>query len=85
MADPANTHGDALKRPRHWPSWLVIGIGWLVTQLPYRLQMAIGRALVAVLENHQQADGSVAIPAALQPFMGGTTHLAPAGQATAAQ
>lgn len=45
MADPANTHGDALKRPRHWPSWLVIGIGWLVTQLPYRPQMAIGRAL----------------------------------------
>ena len=47
--------------------------------------LAIGRALVAVLENHQQADGSVAIPAALQPFMGGTTRLAPAGQAAAAQ
>lgn len=33
--------------------------------------VAAGRALVAVLENGQRADGSVAIPAALQPFMGG--------------
>lgn len=33
--------------------------------------VAVGRALVAVLENYQQADGSVAIPAALQPYMGG--------------
>ncbi|MDT0636179.1 serine--tRNA ligase [Spectribacter hydrogenoxidans] len=39
--------------------------------------VAIGRALVALLENHQQADGSVAIPAALQPYMGGDTRLAP--------
>jgi len=40
--------------------------------------LAVGRALVAVLENHQQADGSVTIPSALQPFMDGTTRL-PAG------
>lgn len=33
--------------------------------------VAVGRALVAVLENYQQADGSVAIPAALQHYMGG--------------
>ncbi len=33
--------------------------------------LAVGRALVAVLENHQQADGSVAIPAALRPYLGG--------------
>ncbi|MCC6852047.1 MAG: serine--tRNA ligase [Rubrivivax sp.] len=33
--------------------------------------VAVGRALVAVLENHQQADGSVRIPAALRPFLGG--------------
>lgn len=33
--------------------------------------LAVGRALVAVLENHQQADGSIAVPAALQPYMGG--------------
>ncbi|MBN2022115.1 MAG: serine--tRNA ligase [Pirellulales bacterium] len=32
--------------------------------------IAISRALIAVLENHQQADGSVAIPAALRPWMG---------------
>jgi len=33
--------------------------------------LAVGRTLVAVLENHQQADGSVTIPAALRPYMGG--------------
>jgi len=33
--------------------------------------LAVGRTLVAVIENHQQADGSVAIPAALRPYMGG--------------
>jgi len=33
--------------------------------------VAVGRALVAVLENHQNADGSIAIPAALRPYMGG--------------
>ncbi len=33
--------------------------------------VAVGRALVAVLENYQQEDGSVAIPSALQPYMGG--------------
>ena len=33
--------------------------------------LAVGRALVAVLENHQQADGSVAVPAALRPYLGG--------------
>jgi len=33
--------------------------------------LAIGRTLVAVLENYQQADGSVAIPDALKPYMGG--------------
>ncbi len=37
--------------------------------------LAVGRTLVAVLENHQQADGSVRIPAALQPYMGGATEL----------
>jgi seryl-tRNA synthetase len=33
--------------------------------------LAVGRALVAVLENHQQADGSVHVPAALRPYLGG--------------
>ena len=37
--------------------------------------LAVGRTLVAVLENHQRADGSVHIPAALQPYMGGVTEL----------
>jgi seryl-tRNA synthetase len=33
--------------------------------------VAVGRALVAVLENYQQADGSIAVPAVLAPYMGG--------------
>lgn len=37
--------------------------------------LAVGRALVAVLENHQRADGSIAVPKALQPYMGGVTEL----------
>ena len=40
--------------------------------------LAVGRALVAVLENYQQADGSVRIPEALVPYMGGLTELRPA-------
>jgi seryl-tRNA synthetase len=37
--------------------------------------LAVGRTLVAVLENYQNADGSVTIPKALVPFMGGTTTI----------
>ena len=40
--------------------------------------LAVGRTLVAVLENYQQADGSVAIPSALLPYMGGIERLEPA-------
>ncbi|HEX2811816.1 MAG TPA: serine--tRNA ligase [Sphingopyxis sp.] len=40
--------------------------------------LAVGRTLVAILENYQQADGSVDIPAALLPYMGGITKLTPA-------
>jgi len=37
--------------------------------------LAVGRTLIAVLENYQQADGSVVIPEALRPFMGGKTSI----------
>ncbi|BBP03510.1 serine--tRNA ligase [Sulfuriferula plumbiphila] len=40
--------------------------------------LAVGRTLVAILENHQQADGSVALPEVLRPYMGGLTVLMPA-------
>ncbi|KQZ60705.1 serine--tRNA ligase [Sphingopyxis sp. Root1497] len=40
--------------------------------------LAVGRTLVAILENYQQADGSVTIPEALLPYMGGITKLEPA-------
>jgi seryl-tRNA synthetase len=41
--------------------------------------VAAGRALVAILENYQQADGSVAVPAALRPWLGGVEQIGPAG------
>jgi seryl-tRNA synthetase len=37
--------------------------------------VAVGRALVAVLENHQREDGSIAIPRALRPYLGGAALL----------
>lgn len=37
--------------------------------------LAVGRTLVAVLENYQDEAGRIAIPAALQPYMGGLTHI----------
>ncbi|ATE60267.1 serine--tRNA ligase [Thauera sinica] len=40
--------------------------------------LAVGRTLVAVLENYQQADGSVVVPKALVPYMGGIEVLEPA-------
>jgi len=39
--------------------------------------LAVGRTLVAILENYQQADGSVRIPAALQPYLGGREVIEP--------
>jgi seryl-tRNA synthetase len=37
--------------------------------------LAVGRALVAVVENHQRGDGSIAIPQALRPYLGGAEAL----------
>jgi seryl-tRNA synthetase len=37
--------------------------------------LAVGRALVAVIENYQQEDGSVAVPSVLQPYMGGVDRI----------
>jgi seryl-tRNA synthetase len=37
--------------------------------------LAVGRTLVAVLENHQQPDGSISVPAALRPWLGGAEVL----------
>jgi seryl-tRNA synthetase len=39
--------------------------------------LAVGRAMVAVIENHQQADGSIRVPAALRPYLGGLEVLKP--------
>ncbi|MFC7302094.1 serine--tRNA ligase [Cognatiluteimonas weifangensis] len=38
--------------------------------------VAVGRALIAVMENYQQADGSIAVPEALRPYMGGLEVIA---------
>lgn len=39
--------------------------------------LAVGRTLVAVIENYQQADGSVTVPEILRPYMGGIAELSP--------
>jgi seryl-tRNA synthetase len=39
--------------------------------------LAVGRTLVAVLENYQQADGSIEVPAALRRYMNGVERIAP--------
>jgi seryl-tRNA synthetase len=41
--------------------------------------LVVGRMLVAILENYQQADGAVAVPTALQPYLGGLNRLEPRG------
>ncbi|MEO1291375.1 MAG: serine--tRNA ligase [Pseudomonadota bacterium] len=37
--------------------------------------LAVGRAMIAVMENYQREDGSIAVPAVLQPYMGGATAI----------
>ncbi len=39
--------------------------------------LAVGRTLLAILENYQQEDGSILVPEALAPYMGGITALTP--------
>ena len=41
--------------------------------------LAVGRTLVAIMENYQQADGSIAVPEALQPYMGGVDVISAKG------
>ena len=56
--------------------------GWRQTGLLHTLNgsgVAVGRCLIAVLENGQQADGSVELPEALHPYLGGKTRLAADG------
>ena len=38
--------------------------------------LAVGRTLVAILENYQRRDGGVDVPAVLRPYMGGTSVIA---------
>jgi seryl-tRNA synthetase len=37
--------------------------------------LAVGRTLIAIMENYQRKDGSIAVPAALHPYMGGLTEI----------
>jgi len=40
--------------------------------------LAVGRTLIAVMENYQRADGTIAVPDALRPYMGGIDEIGPA-------
>jgi seryl-tRNA synthetase len=37
--------------------------------------LAVGRALVAIMENYQNVDGSITVPCVLQPYMGGVNEI----------
>jgi seryl-tRNA synthetase len=39
--------------------------------------LAVGRTLIAVLENYQEVDGSITVPPALRPYLGGLEQLSP--------
>ncbi|MBI2756230.1 MAG: serine--tRNA ligase [Chloroflexi bacterium] len=55
------------------------------TEYPHTLNgsgVALPRCLIAILENNQQPDGSVVIPAALRPYMGGLARIEPVAQST---
>ena len=41
--------------------------------------LAVGRTLVAIMENYQEANGEIRVPTVLQAYLGGTTRIAPAG------
>ena len=43
--------------------------------------LAVGRTLIAILENYQQADGSVVVPEALRSYMGGLERITPRPEA----
>lgn len=47
MSQPAPSRADApsLSHPRHWPSWLLVGLGRLLARLPWRAQMRLGARL----------------------------------------
>ena len=51
---------------------------WLVLELSGGSGLAVGRTLVAVLENYQQENGTVTVPDVLVPYLGGMTLLEPA-------
>ena len=52
------------------------------TRFPHTLNgsgVAVGRALIAVMENYQRADGGIDVPVALRPYMAGLTHISGTG------
>jgi seryl-tRNA synthetase len=44
--------------------------------------LAVGRTLIAVLETYQEADGSITLPEALRPYMGGMQRIGTDAEAT---
>ncbi|MGD2119984.1 MAG: LpxL/LpxP family Kdo(2)-lipid IV(A) lauroyl/palmitoleoyl acyltransferase [Chromatiales bacterium] len=49
MAKQQQEFSRELLHPKHWPLWLAFGIGWLVAQLPYRLQLLLGQLIGFIL------------------------------------
>ena len=58
--------------------WRKLPFGPLIRRLDSILDESPPSTLVAVMENYQREDGSIAVPEALAPYMGGVTKLEPA-------
>ena len=59
------------------PVLVLVGLAWIGVIATLNGTAATTRWLVAILETHQQPDGSVRVPAALQPYLGGISTIEP--------
>ena len=61
-------------RPR-WQAVLAGEVCWAGGAVVHGSGLALPRVLIAVIENYQQADGSIAVPEVLRPYMGGVDRI----------
>jgi protein involved in ribonucleotide reduction len=74
LSESQNTPTTA-KKPRQHPLPPRRSQKIRVRPHPQRQRLAVGRTYLAILENYQQADGTVRIPEALIPYMNNETHI----------
>lgn len=62
---------------RRWfRGWMIFGRAvWIVCRKRHGSGLAVGRTLIAVMENYQQDDGSIIVPEPLRPYMRGLERI----------